>query len=64
MRKPDSTQEKQNTDTNRKMMKTEIRIENICFLIESAFGEIPMDEIMTDYVAERIKEHDTADHAA
>lgn len=64
MRKPDTTQEKQNTDTNRKMMKTEIRIENICFLIESVFGEIPMDEIMTDYVAERIKEHDTADHAA
>ena len=43
---------------------TKIRIGDICFMVESTFGEIPMDEIMTDYVAERIKEHDTADHAA
>lgn len=43
---------------------TKICIGDICFMVESAFGEIPMDEIMTDYVAEQVKEHDTADHAA
>lgn len=41
---------------------TEIRIGDICFIVESAFGETEIDEIMTDYVAGQIKATGTADN--
>ena len=41
---------------------TEIRIGDICFVVESAYGETEIDEIMTDYVAGQIKATGTADN--
>ena len=41
---------------------TEIRIGDVCFIVESAYGETEIDEIMTDYVAGQIKATGTADN--
>lgn len=40
----------------------EIRIGDVCFIVESAYGETEIDEIMTDYVAGQIKATGTADN--
>ena len=45
------------SDTQKK-----IRIGDICFVVESAYGETEIDEIMTDYVAGQIKATGTADN--
>jgi hypothetical protein len=42
--------------------KAEIRIGDICFLVDSVYGDTPVDEIMTEYVAEQFKAGGTADN--
>ncbi len=51
-----------NTETNR----TEMRIKrgNIEFIIETEFGIQPLDEILADYAADKIKEGDALENAA
>lgn len=51
-----------NTETTR----TELRIkrDNIEFIIETEFGIQPLDEILADYAADKIKEGDALENAA
>lgn len=46
--------------------RTELRIkrDNIEFIIETEFGIQPLDEILADYAADKIKEGDALENAA